>query len=511
MTNNYEIKYVAHYLRKSRGDEDKDLENHKLMLDDISKKNGWKYVEYIEVGTSDDIDMRPKLVSLLEDVKNEIYDAVLVVDYDRFSRGTAKDQERIANTFKDGDTLIITPTSIYDLNNEGDEQIVEFKGFLARQEYKSIVKRLTRGKKFGARRGNWTNGIPPYPYEYERWNDKYNEKGIVVNDEKCIHYREIINFALQGYSTNEIAFAMNNNGVLSPRGTHWNNNTIRRLLIDETHLGKIISNKSSGNGHKKKKATAKPVKINKKEDWIIVENCHEAVKAQEEHDKIIQLLNDRMKVSSKAKKRSYSLSGVVKCGLCGRGTTFTYNKQYEKMYVKPCWYKYPNGDRCKNKGEYYADLEKEIIYNAKKYVEEFEEYINSKEYITNTEELEKQIQTNKQQLDKYRAAIEKLNDAYELGDYTRDEWLKRKDKWNDLISKINIQIEILNRELDGANKDKDKEKLRQMKLKVAQLDNMDLDPKDRNLIYHSLLDYVVFTNDGIFGDLEYYFKNPLPL
>jgi site-specific DNA recombinase len=32
-------------------------------------------------------------------------------------------------------------------------------------------------------------------------------------------------------------------------------------------------------------------------------------------------------------------------------------------------------------------------------------------------------------LTKYQKALEIVNDAYELGDYNREEWLKRKEKW----------------------------------------------------------------------------------
>lgn len=51
--------------------------------------------------------------------------------------------------------------------------------------------------------------------------------------------------------------------------------------------GKINSNKTKGSGHKKK---SQPLVINPREEWGIVENCHAAVKTEEEHMKLLAML-----------------------------------------------------------------------------------------------------------------------------------------------------------------------------------------------------------------------------
>lgn len=107
------IKFVAIYLRKSRGDLEKDLEKHKLVLIDICKKNGWKYVLYEEVESGESISMRPVMQRLLNDIINEVYDAVLVIDIDRLGRGDMGDQDTIKKAFAKSDTLVITENEIY--------------------------------------------------------------------------------------------------------------------------------------------------------------------------------------------------------------------------------------------------------------------------------------------------------------------------------------------------------------------------------------------------------------
>lgn len=507
MMNHYEIKYVAKYLRKSRGDEDKDLANHRLMLSDICKENGWKFVEYCEIGTSDSIELRPKFQQLLREVEDGLYDAVLVVDYDRLGRGSSSDQETIQNAFKESQTLVITPQKVYDLNNDTDETYAEFHGFLARQEYKMIKKRLARGKKFGSRRGNWTNGTPPFPYEYERWGNKYNEKGLVVNDEKLIVYREIIDMALKGYTLNEIRVHLNEKGILSPRGSHWHNNTVRRLLLDETHLGKIISNKGKGDSHATKKTNAKPYQSLPKSEWIIVENCHEALKTQEEHDKIILSINARNLIGTKARARSYSLSGVLKCGVCGRGVTFTYNKKYDRYYIKPCWYVDPLGNKCTNKGANYKEVEDKIIELLLEYKEELEWNIEQNLNNVDTTNIENQISVKQNELKKYRQALTNLNDAYDIGDYTRDEWKTRKERWQNKIANVENEIDLLEKELDSHSHDNIEDTIELVEQVINIMNNVDVSQKDKNIALKLVIKRVVWSNnDGMLADIKLEFQ-----
>ncbi|MGF7059635.1 recombinase family protein [Brassicibacter mesophilus] len=355
----YNIKNVAVYLRKSRAESEQHLEKHRIVLQELCTKHNLKYVEYLEVGTSDSIDMRPKMSRLLKEVEQGIFDAVCVVDYDRLGRGDLGEQDKIKKAFQKSNTLIVTPEKIYNLNNDLDDTYADFKGLFARQEYKMITKRLRQGKQVGARNGEWTNGTPPFPYEYERYKDKYKQKGLVVNDEKLVVYRKIIDMALQGMSTAQISIQLNKEKILSPKNGTWSNVTINRMLIDETHLGEIISNKTQGDGHKKKKPNAKPNVRLPKSEWVVVENCHEAVKTPQEHEVILKFLNERRLIPVHARKGSYSLSGLVFCKVCGHGLTFLTNQRGK--FLKPCWYKDHLGNKCKNGGIKYEMLEKLII------------------------------------------------------------------------------------------------------------------------------------------------------
>jgi site-specific DNA recombinase len=88
------IKEVAIYLRKSRdetGGQEDVLAKHEALLLEYASKNNLKYSIYKEIGGSEYIEGRPQMVRLLEDVEQDLYDAVLVVDIDRLTRGSLEE------------------------------------------------------------------------------------------------------------------------------------------------------------------------------------------------------------------------------------------------------------------------------------------------------------------------------------------------------------------------------------------------------------------------------------
>lgn len=56
-----------------------------------------------------------------------------------------------------------------------------------------------------------------------------------------------------GESLESIGWDFNRRGIPGPgpKNGLWHSNTMRRIVISEVHLGKIISNKTKGSGHKK--------------------------------------------------------------------------------------------------------------------------------------------------------------------------------------------------------------------------------------------------------------------
>ncbi|WP_377888866.1 recombinase family protein [Alkalihalobacillus sp. R86527] len=424
------IKIVAIYLRKSRGDLEKDLTKHKQTLTEIALNNRWKYRIYNEIGSADDIENRPRMQELLIDVSKKLYDGVLVMDIDRLGRGDKSDQAKIESTFKVANTLLITPNKVFDLHNESDAMLSDVQGMLARFEYKQIKKRLNQGKKAGAKFGNWTNGPPPFPYYYDR-----ESKSLKVDEAKRPVYKELIQLVLQGESLHSIAVKFNKKGNRTNRNNKWTDVALHRLLTNEVHLGNVIYGKTSGSGHLNKKTS--PTQIKPKNEWIIAKDSHEPVLTIEDYSEIQLMLFKRKLIPKRARKAIYPLTGLIKCSKCGASMNFTKkeSKKGLQVYLKKCQKPDWIGNRCGNPGI----KQDEILFNLKNKLNDY--YTNLLIYSQNTQNNEckdlTQVQNNiKLNREKYQRALERTRELYELGEYSRDIYIERASKWQEKINKL---------------------------------------------------------------------------
>ena len=170
------------YLRKSRADKDYEnssteaiLNRHEKALLELAQNNNYKISQiFREVVSGETLSQRPEMQKLLAQVENNMYDGVLVMEVERLARGNSVDQGIIAQAFKYSNTLIITPTKVYDPQNEFDEEYFEFGLFMSRREYKTINRRLNAGRLASCKEGKFVGSITPYGYSKEKLK---NQKG----------------------------------------------------------------------------------------------------------------------------------------------------------------------------------------------------------------------------------------------------------------------------------------------------------------------------------------------
>ena len=136
------IKYVAEYLRKSRGESTEDFIKPKTVLEELCNRRGWVYVSYEEIETGESLYARPVMQQLLKDISDNMYDAVVCVDLDRLGRGTLGEWDEIKRVFQRTQTYIVTPSSLYNLSDDNDEFAVDLQTVFARREYKKNTRSL---------------------------------------------------------------------------------------------------------------------------------------------------------------------------------------------------------------------------------------------------------------------------------------------------------------------------------------------------------------------------------
>ena len=131
----------------------------------LSRQKNLHYIPeanvYQEVVSGESISDRPQVQLLLDRLRSGSIAGVYVMELERLARGDTIDQGTIARAFKFSGAKIITPTKVYDPNNEFDEEYFEFGLFMSRREYKTINRRIQSGKMQSVREGKFVGSRAP--------------------------------------------------------------------------------------------------------------------------------------------------------------------------------------------------------------------------------------------------------------------------------------------------------------------------------------------------------------
>jgi site-specific DNA recombinase len=477
------IKDVAILLRKSRG-EIEDLQKHKKDLIELCEESNWRYTIYEEISSSQKFEERPELIKLIEDIEDGDYDAVVVMDKDRLSRESIG-QATVNKILAENECLIVTPQKIYDLNDETDILMTEVQDLMARFEYRMISKRLRRGKKRASKDGKWANGIPPIPYLYDR-----EQKKLFVDEDKKEIYRYIVDEFLNGASPYNIAWELNKNKVPSPRdGLFWRDVTVRRILVDETHLGRIISNKTSK--WKRSKGSASYI-THKREDWIVREGCHEAVKTMEEHEKIMIELNKRKRPAF-AKDGKFPLAGLIKCSKCGKTMSFK-EKNDDYPIVLRCRNHMDDGiTKCGNLGGSTKILIEEIHRQLYKYKDDLEKEIkrskNNEGFLAN---IHNDIMDKEKQIEKLESDLETVDELVIAKYFTPQEAIKKKQKILQQIEQLESEINVLNTQNQNFENMTNEDRINKIENLLEIINDETMPPHKINRAYKSIIHSIIW-------------------
>ncbi len=233
------------YLRKSRADaeaeargEGETLARHEHTLLELAKRQKLQIAHiYREIVSGDSIAARPQMQQLLQDLSNDMYAGVLVMEIERLARGDTIDQGIVAQAFQESGTKIITPIKTYDPNNEFDEEYFEFSLFMSRREYKTIKRRMQSGRVASVKEGNFIGTIPPYGYRKINPEPKIHTLEIVPEEASAV--RMIFQMYLSGKGVKAIATRLNQLQILPRKSPMWEAVSIRKILRNPIYSGKV--------------------------------------------------------------------------------------------------------------------------------------------------------------------------------------------------------------------------------------------------------------------------------
>ena len=408
---------VAIYLRKSREDDElkgETLARHELMLTEYCARYNLHISKiYKEVVSGENIANRPQMQRLLDDVAAGLYDGVVCIEIERLSRGNQLDQVEILDVFKSSNTKIYTLQKIYDLSNEDiDEEYFEFALFMSRREYKTITRRMQRGRLQATKEGYYIGNNLPYGFDKVR-----QEKGFVLvpNDKEADVVRYIFNQYIAGIGTNTIAKDLNDKGIKTKLGSFWVNTRISDIIKNKIYIGLIHSTKLD----------------------IWVEGKHEAIIDPATFEQAQVLYNSKAPKVRKNDKIKNPLAGLVRCGCCGMLMQRNSNRyKYEYLLCN----RNPN---CSNKKAVRLDyVESEILRELKEALKGFNYFLDNSQEQINAKRNNNinELQLLSKELKQKESQIEKACNMLEQGIYTIELFKKRTETLENEISNIKDRI-----------------------------------------------------------------------
>lgn len=501
------------YLRKSRADLELEkssgvdtLQRHRDIIKQTAKYMNLVITDwYEEVVSGETIEARPEVQKMLLKVEQGIYSGIFVVDVDRLARGDTADQSRISKAFSFSHTKIITPSKIYDPDNDADEEYFEFNLFMSRREYKTINKRLNRGRISSVNEGKYIGSICPYGYSKEKLKGQKGYK-LIIDEKESKIVNIIFDLACKGIGASNIANHLNKIGTKPRKAEVWVSSSIRDIIHNPVYYGMIKWNyrrieKKMLNGVIYK---SRP----KHQDYILTQGLHQPIINKEKWD--LANKNSKIKEGKSTKKDltlQNPLAGLVECSFCGRTMQRrNYRSGYNDGLICPL-------PHCKNSSSHLYLVENRILSSLQAFLKEYNKIVDSyKKNEISQENDTISIELIDKEIERLKLQLNKAFDLLEQEIYDNNTFIERSTTLKNKIKELEEDKEKY------SNKDKIK-KIQQIKNVIPKIENVlknynvDLTAEDKNNLLKSVINkaYYLKTTKGRGHEDEFNLKIDIKL
>ena len=398
------------------------------------------YDIYVDDGFSGSNFDRPEFKRMISDIEAGRANCVIVKDLSRFGRDYIESGRYIQKIFPKLGVRFIALTDRYDSAQADTSEsgiILPVKNFINDSYCRDISTKVK--SQFEVKRKNGECISPFAPYGYQKAE---NNKNYLAPDEYAADIvRKIYAWKIEGMAVSAIAEKLNALGILSPKeykkslginykggftsskGSHWSNSTVKRILTNEIYLGHMVQGKSEKINYKLKKSIEKP-----REEWIKVENTHEAVISEEQFRIVQNLLKTDARVSPVTGENSL-FTGILFCGDCGEQMIRRVNRYKDTRrvyYICSTKNRREGCSRHSIQEERLKEIAAEMIrYYAESFLEEKKVFEKARELETDFESIvryDSEIERLRAEQDKYTSLCFGLHEDLRQGVITKEEF-----------------------------------------------------------------------------------------
>lgn len=384
---------------------------------------GWELVDkYIDEGYSAKDLQRPAFEKMMNQIKKENVDVLLVYRLDRLTR-SVMDLYKILKILDDNNCMFKSATEVYDTTNAMGRLFITLVAAIAQWERENLGERVRLGMEKKTKLGMWKGGMAPYGY-------KIVEKKLVVNDKEKAVVQEIFKQTTTfGFYT--LAKHLTNKGFSTRKGGEWHVDSVRDIANNPVYAGYLTFNQNS-------KDYKKPPR-----EQTLYEGSHEPIISKEEFWALQDLLDNRRHGGGKKHTSNYYFSTLLKCARCGHslsGHKSAGKKTYRCSGKKA-------GKNCTSHIILEDNLAKTIFSMFDKLVGNIYNSTDSSNYSDEKiNELTNELKNLEKLLDKQKKMYE--NDIIDI-----DELIKKSNQLREREKEINKELKSINQSSKTANEE----------------------------------------------------------
>ncbi|MGN0406053.1 MAG: recombinase family protein [Bariatricus sp.] len=463
----------ASYSRLSQDDGDKEesnsIVNQKALIRDfMSEYPELQLVEeYADDGFSGVNFERPDFKRMMQDVKSQRINCIIVKDLSRFGRNYIETGKYLEQVFPFLGVRFIAINDSIDTSraqSDAEQFVLPFKNLFNDSYCKDISTKVRSQLAIKRKNGDFVGSFASYGYV----KDPGNHNQLIIDPEAAEVVRSIFTWKIQGLSAERISDKLNSLGVLCPmeyKRLHgmkvstnfrtndkakWSPVSVLRILKNELYVGVTTQGKTTTPSYKIKRLVEKP-----ESEWDRVEGTHEAIISQDVFDAVQMLLMRDTRISPD-EDQVYLFSGFLCCADCKLNMARRTRRYKEKVYSY-----YSCAGFRKKSGCTSHNISEKLLYDAVlaairqqyllvtdmerllKYAQELPDDPNSlHQYEVQIAKLKDEIRRNQEM--KLRL-VENLND----GILTREEYLELSAIYDTRIRNSRLAIRNVETERDG--------------------------------------------------------------
>lgn len=275
---------------------------------------------------------RPAFREMMEAVKKGKINCIVVKDLSRFGRNYLETGNYLEKIFPCLGIRFISVNDHFDSLHEkkSDTLLVPLKSILHDTYAKDISRKVSSAIDIKKKSGKFMGKIPPYGYVRDE-QDRYK---LRIHPERAETVRMIFKWRLEGMGVAAIARRLNDMGIPTQfqlrymeehqdgqKDALWRGSSVTNLLKNPYYTGCTVERKERKSLYKGGKK-----EIVLESEWNLIENTHEPIIDKRIFEEVAGLMADsKRKRKEQLAKKSYRqrtenlLSGMVQCGICGRG------------------------------------------------------------------------------------------------------------------------------------------------------------------------------------------------